>query len=209
MSRGEQAETQRRWNSNLHALERLLDTTVPPGARHGLDVGCGEGETSRRLRSRVPSVLGLDRDEASIEEARRLGGDISYVLGDLEQVDLPDNRFDVVTAVAVLHHMDQRTALCHLARLVAPGGVLLVVGLARSRAVTDYAYDIRDAIAIRRHTWTKDVWHTPAPMVWPPPLSWRGARRAALDALPTASFWRVPYFRYGLTWVKPRDVPWS
>lgn len=163
MSQGEPVETKRRWNSSLHALGRLLDASVPPQARHGLDVGCGEGETARRLRTRVPSVVGLDRDEASIEEARHLGGDISYLLGELEHVDLPENGFDVVTAVAVLHQMDQQTALCRLASLVAPGGVLLVVGLARSRTVRDYAYDVRDAIAIRRHTLTNDVWHTSAP----------------------------------------------
>jgi len=205
VSHVEPGETQRRWNSNLHAYETLLDDAVPPDAQRGLDVGCGEGETARRLRTRVASVVGLDRDEACIAEARRLGGDISYILGELEHVDLPENGFDVVTAVAVLHQMDQEAALYHLARLVAPGGVLVVVGLAKSRTVTDYAYDIRDAIAVRRHTLMKEVWHTPAPTVWPPPLSWGGTRRAALGVLPTASFRRVPYFRYGLTWVKPQS----
>jgi 2-polyprenyl-3-methyl-5-hydroxy-6-metoxy-1,4-benzoquinol methylase len=204
VSHVEPVDAQRRWNSNLHAFETLVEA-VPLDAQRGLDVGCGEGETARRLRTRVASVVGLDRDEACIAEARHHGGDISYIVGELEHVDLPENGFDVVTAVAVLHHMDQQAALCRLARLVAPGGVLLVVGLAKSRTVTDYAYDIRDAIAVRRHTLTKAVWHTPAPIVWPPPLSWADTRRASLGVLPTASFRRIPYFRYRLTWVKPQN----
>ena len=202
VSHVEPGKTQRRWNNNLHAFDMLLDEAVPPDAQRGLDVGCGEGETARRLRNRVASVVGLDRDEASIAEARRLGGDITYVLGDLEHVDLPENGFDVVTAVAMLHHVDQHAALRHMARLVAPGGVLLVVGLAKSRTVSDYACDLRDAITVRRHSFRKEIWHTTAPMTWPPPLSWDGARQAALDVLPTATFRRVPYFRYCLTWVK-------
>ena len=66
--------TAERWNSNLHAFEGLL-RTVPTGAMRGLDVGCGEGETSRRLRKRVPSVMGLDTDASSIEQARPAGDD--------------------------------------------------------------------------------------------------------------------------------------
>jgi len=57
-----------RWNSNLHGFERLLGS-VPYDAARGLDVGCGEGETARRLRRRVPEVIGLDVDAASIEAA--------------------------------------------------------------------------------------------------------------------------------------------
>ena len=180
--------------------------SIPNGARRGLDVGCGEGETTRRLRMRVPSVVGLDRDLPSVELARSYDDDIDYVHGDFGGVDLPDGAFDVVTAVAVLHHLDQRTGLAKLAALVRPGGVLLVVGMARSRAVGDFARDAVDAVAVRRHTFTKDVWETPAPKLWPPPLTYGDTRAASLSVLPTGQFRRVGYFRYGLTWVRPPDA---
>ena len=99
--------TAERWNSNLHAFEGLLEI-VPTGALRGLDVGCGEGETSRRLRKRVPSVVGLDTDASSIEQARQAGDDIDYVVGDLFGGEIEEDSFDVVTAVAVLHHVDHR-----------------------------------------------------------------------------------------------------
>lgn len=194
-----------RWNSNLHAFDILL-RSVPEGARRGLDVGCGEGETARRLRTRVESVVGIDPDQASIAEAQAHDDDIEYHLGGLGEVHLEEASFDIVTSVAMLHHVDQVSALTQLARLVRPGGTLLVVGLARSRSPRDLARDARDAVAIRRHTMTKGVWETPAPKLWPPPLTYADTRAASLAVLPDARYERLPYFRYGLTWCAP--VTW-
>lgn len=191
-----------RWNSNLHCLEQLMGS-ISPTARRGLDVGCGEGETTRRLRTRVPSMTGLDIDLPSIEVARSYGDDIDYVHGDVTSIDLPDESFDVVAAVATLHHLDHAAGLTRLADLVRPGGVLIVVGLARSRSPIDFTRDARDAAAIRRHTFTKDVWETPAPKIWPPPLTYSEARAASVSVLPSARFERIGYFRYGLTWTRP------
>ena len=190
-----------RWNSNLHAFEMLLKH-VPDGAHRGLDVGCGEGETARRLRRRVPDVVGLDPDAPSIEEARSWDDDVAYVVGDLGSAGLPDASFDVVSAVAMLHHVDQREGLGQLARLVRPGGVLLVVGLARSRSLRDFTRDGFDAVAMRRYSLRRGVWQTPSPKVWPPPLTYGESRKVSLDALPGAQFGRIPYFRYGLTWAR-------
>ena len=61
------------------------------------------------------------------------------------------------------------------------------------------------SIAIRRHTFTRPVWHTPAPKLWPPSISYGEARTVALDVLPGARFERLPYLRYGLTWTRPDD----
>lgn len=191
-----------RWNSNTHAFERLLER-VPAGARRGLDVGCGEGEMARRLRRRVDHVTAIDPDEPSIAAARSFGDDIDYVLTDLGSAALDPGSFDVVSAVAVLHHLDHRAGLLRLASLVAPGGVLLVVGLAKSRTLPEYARDAVDAIAIRRYTFTRRVWETPAPKVWPPPVSYVEAQRLSEEALPGVEYRRVPFFRYTLAWVNP------
>jgi SAM-dependent methyltransferase len=158
------------------------------------------------LRRRVASVVAIDPDEPSIAEARSYGDDIDYLIGELERVELPRASFDAVTAVAMLHHVDHRAGLRLLSDLVAPGGVLLIVGLARSQSLGDYARDARDTVACRRHTLTKGVWQTPAPKIWPPPLSYAGARAASLEVLPNADVRRVPYFRYALKWVRCDDT---
>ena len=83
--------------------------------------------------------------------------------------------------------------------------MLLVVGLARSRSPSDFARDVFDTIAVRRHTLTHDVWETPSPKVWPPPLTCAETRYVSLDVLPDARFRRLPYFRYGLAWRRPEE----
>lgn len=191
-----------RWNANLHAFDALLDR-VPSRAVRGLDVGCGEGETTRRLRGRVRAVVGVDPHEPSVLEARSHRDDIEYVVGDIRTADLPTGAFDVVTAVAMLHHVDHREGLQRLAEFVAPGGVLLVVGLSFARRARDYARDVWDAVAIRRHTLTKRQWHTTAPIIWPPPLSYDEVRTLSAEVLPACEVNRVAYFRYSLVWVRP------
>lgn len=83
---------------------------------------------------------------------------------------------------------------------------LLVVGMARSRSVGDFARDALETVAVRRHTLTKGVWETPAPKLWPPPLTYADTRAASLSVLPDCDFRRVGYFRYGLTWFRPHDA---
>lgn len=190
-----------RWNANLHAFDIAL-RRVPSGAVRGLDVGCGEGETTRRLRQRVGSVVGLDPHEPSVLEARSYRDDIDYVVGDLQSVDLPTAAFDVVTAVAMLHHVDHAQGLRRLAEFVAPGGMLVVVGLSYARQPRDYARDLWDAIAIRPHVLLRRQWHTSAPIVWPPPASYDQVRAISAEVLPSCQVKRVPFFRYSLVWTR-------
>jgi SAM-dependent methyltransferase len=191
-----------RWNCNIHAFEGVL-SAIPEGAGRGLDVGCGEGETARMLRRHVREVAAIDPHEPSIAEARSYGDDIRYEVAGLLTTSFEPASFDVVTAVAMLHHVDQRDGLRRLAGLVAPGGVLLVVSHATSKSPGEYARDCWDAIAVRRYTFTRTTWETPSPKVWPPPHSYAETKRASLDVLPDAQFRRVPYVRYALTWQRP------
>ena len=185
-----------RRNANLDVLRSLLRSELPDGAATGIDVGCGEGETARVLRAHgVRSVTGIDPHAPSIDEARSLGGEgIDYVRADLSDAAIAPA--DVVTAVAMLHHVDMDEGLRRLASLVAPGGTLLVVGLARSTYPADLPYDLAGVVATKLHR----QWHTTAPIVWPPPVTYRDARRIAEDVLPGVRYRRDPRFRYTLAW---------
>lgn len=188
-----------RRNANLDVFRALLARELPskPVAT-GIDLGCGEGETSRILHAHgVGRVVGVDAHEPSIDDARLINGDgITYLHADALQVDLP--QADVVTSVAMLHHVDMVQALRAMASLVAPGGLLLVVGLARSTYPRDLLYDAAGSVAVRLHR----QWHTTAPIVWPPPVTYADARRIAEDVLPGVHYRREIRFRYTLAWRK-------
>ena len=186
---------------------------VPAGCQRALHVGCGQGALTRRLRSVVPQVSGIDRDARSIELARGHpgAGDIGYLLGDFRAAPLQPGSFDLVTSVAAVHHMDAAAALRRMAGLLRPGGVLAVVGLARDtwpaallplapafagaqlhRALS--GWQLRGAGSRPGYT---------SPIVWPPPLTYPQLRRLARQVLPGVRYRHHLYWRYSLVWTRP------
>ena len=112
---------------------QLLDQAIPPGARI-LEMGCGTGQMSLFLAGADRLVIGADLTRASLElaEAARRRYQIDGVLfveTDLRRPGLRARAFDVVISNGVLHHTpDPRASFAALARLVRPGGIV-VVGL--------------------------------------------------------------------------------
>ena len=57
-----------------------------------------------------------------------------------------DGEADLITMVAVLHHLDLEDTLARIPGLLAPGGRLLVVGLARVSSLPDLAAGLISAV---------------------------------------------------------------
>ena len=87
----------RPWNHNVQ-YHPLIRDAVRTGAQRGLDVGCGVGVLARELRERIPVVIGIDPDPASINAARDAGGGVDYVLGDFLTEPFEPSSFDVIAA---------------------------------------------------------------------------------------------------------------
>jgi len=191
-----------RWNHNLHYHPLILGA-VPQGCRRSLDVGCGEGMLARELRQVVPYVTGIDRDAASIELARRQDEDIEFILGDFLTHPFEAASFDLIASIAVLHHMDATVALERMRHLLAPGGTLAIVGLARNRYPADLPFAVAGAVGHRIHRLSKPCWEDSAPRLWPPPDSFAQTRRLARRLLPGVRYRRLLLFRYSLVWTKP------
>ena len=132
-----------------------------------------------------------------------MAGGVEYVQGDFLTHPFDPGSFDMITAVASLHHMDEQLALSRMAWLLRPGGLLAVVGLARTRSAHDFAVDLAGALATRVHRRSKQCWETPAPKIWPPPHSYGQLRRASAAVLPGRQFRRRAMWRYILTWTRP------
>ncbi|OYD61306.1 methyltransferase family protein [Rhodococcus sp. OK302] len=202
------AEKQSRWNHNIHYHRLILDA-VPGHACTALDVGTGNGLLAVDLRQKVPAVTGIDREETVLESARQEHDDIDWVLGDVMEYPFTGT-FDVVASVATLHHMlDLHATLRRLAELTSPGGVLVIVGLARPTRPADFALDLVGVVQHRWLSWRRNYWEHSAPTVWPPPHSYAEVRRCAAAQLPGMYWRKLPMFRYALTWHKPGTLATS
>ncbi len=96
-----------------------------------LDVGCGEGRFCRLLEQRGILVTGLDPTQRLIDEAIRLNPDGDYRKGIAERLPFTDATFDlVISYLSLIDIEDYRTAIKEMARVLAPGGTLLIANLA-------------------------------------------------------------------------------
>jgi ArsR family transcriptional regulator len=97
------------------------------------DLGCGTGQTAQSLAPFVRRVLAVDESAAMLAAARaRLTGldNVEVRPGQLEQLPLDDDSLDAALLVMVLHHLtDPASALREAARVLRPGGKLLIVDI--------------------------------------------------------------------------------
>lgn len=193
-----------RWNHNIH-LHRVVLDAVPAGAVRALDVGCGEGMLTRELRGVVPEVVGLDLDRPSLDLARSHPHEdgTGYVLGDVLAHPFEPASFDLVASIATLHHLDAVAGLEAMRDLLRPGGVLVVVGLARSRLPRDLPWELAGAVSTRWLKLRRTYWEHSAPVVWPPPEDYDGMRAIAERVLPGVRFRRHVLWRWWLVWTQP------
>ena len=95
-----------------------------------LDLGTGTGTIARGLALRGCHVTGLDSEQHLLTEAARLDREaatgVTYVEGKAEDTGLPARRFDVVTAGQCWHWFDRPKTVVEVARVLAPGGCLVV-----------------------------------------------------------------------------------
>jgi ubiquinone/menaquinone biosynthesis C-methylase UbiE/DNA-binding transcriptional ArsR family regulator len=100
-----------------------------------VDLGAGEGILSQLLARRARTVTCIDSSKAMVEVGTRLAQEngfdnLSYRLGDIESVPLPDASQDLALLSQALHHAEKPArALTEAARVLRPGGRLAVIDL--------------------------------------------------------------------------------
>ena len=103
------------------------------GAQRILDVGSGAGQIAKHLlkySDPEASITCCDLSPQMLRRARaRLHSDVpSHVSADLAHLPFADGSFDCVTCGYVLEHLpDARTGLAELARVMVPGGRMLLL----------------------------------------------------------------------------------
>ncbi|RDG38270.1 SAM-dependent methyltransferase [Streptomyces corynorhini] len=120
------------------AMDRLTDVFTEwlrvDGTSHVLDLGCGVGGPGLRLVSHTGArVTGISVSEEQIKTANRLAAEAGladravFQHGDAMRLPFADDSFDAVMALESLCHMpDRQQVLTDVARVLAPGGRLVL-----------------------------------------------------------------------------------
>ena len=114
------------WFAGRRALVAFLLRRFAAGRGVALDLGCGTGGALDALGPGRGAVLGLDLRPEGLAETRRRRPDAWLMQADAVQLPLADASVDVVTALDVLEHLDDATALAEVRRVLRPGGVLVL-----------------------------------------------------------------------------------
>jgi 2-polyprenyl-3-methyl-5-hydroxy-6-metoxy-1,4-benzoquinol methylase len=195
------------WDHNTH-YHRYLLRQIPSRANRSLDIGCGLGLFARKLAERSTLVDALDVNEAVLAEAANLNfaANIAYINGNFLATDLPKAAYDVIVAIASLHHMDMAAALQKIRLLLHPSGKLIILGLYRGKTSIDFAYS---TISIPLNFACKQ-WHRTSTMrptqiapTRPAQLSLNQIQKISNTVIPGCRLRRHLFWRYSLIWQKP------
>lgn len=80
--------------------------SIAPDCGRLLEIGCGEGYQTERMRDVSHEIVGVEVSAQAVERARRRCPDVRFHVGRAEDVAdlIGDARFDVVTAFEVLYY---------------------------------------------------------------------------------------------------------
>jgi SAM-dependent methyltransferase len=108
----------------------MIDRIKQKPYRNALDVGCGEGRFCRILTQIGINTVGIDPTSALLQQARQHHPEGDYRSGRAETLDFPDQSFDlVVSYLTMIDIPDIRQAITEMARVLQPGGTLLIANL--------------------------------------------------------------------------------
>jgi len=128
---------------------KITARRIPPEAGMVLDVATGTGDMAMTIARKRPAalVVGVDFVPEMMAVGREktsragLGSRIEYTAGDAMQLQFENNRFDAVTAAFGLRNMPDRIeALKEMARVVRPGGRVLILEMTLPRNMKLYRF---------------------------------------------------------------------
>ncbi|HEX3426130.1 MAG TPA: class I SAM-dependent methyltransferase [Acidimicrobiales bacterium] len=122
----------RRWihTRRRETIEALLRRVAGGGVERSMEIGPGSGLYLPLLASLSEEVYVSDIDPSFLERAREIlaGNDRAhFVVDDITKSSLPTATFDLILCTEVLEHIPEwRAALASMARLLRPGGTLVL-----------------------------------------------------------------------------------
>jgi SAM-dependent methyltransferase len=207
------------WSHNEYFHGWIL-RRLPVRRRSAVDIGCGAGVLTGKLAGQFARVTGIDADAGMAAAATaRLADDARVTVRQCRFEDFAatagEGQTDLITMVAVLHHLDLEDTLARIPALLAPGGRLLVVGLAKVDSLSDLVVDLMSAavnpvMGLIRHPRPArpdaSAAGQPVMPVRDPAATLAQITAAARARLPGVTVRRRLFFRYTLRWDKPASA---
>ncbi len=137
------------WVTDERRMRRLVSAAHLKGTERVLDVATGPGYIAEALAKESREVVGLDLTEAMLAIARQRTAqrgvkNISFRIGDAQNVPFEQEQFDVVVCRLALHHVQQPARVVEeMARVCRRGGTVLVEDIYASEHSSRAAYQDR------------------------------------------------------------------
>jgi ubiquinone/menaquinone biosynthesis C-methylase UbiE len=89
-----------------------------------LEIGCGDGEFTKRLKNIGATVVATDITPAVIKRGKQnlTYKGLKYKVDNCEKLSFKDNSFSIVCGVSILHHVNLKKTLSEAHRVLKPGG---------------------------------------------------------------------------------------
>lgn len=109
------------------AQDLALDELRTANARRVLDVGCGTGIFSARVRDELGAeVVGCDLSAGMLAQASARSDLVPWLRGDSTRLPLAEHCVDAVVCTEAFHFFDQPAALAEFERVLVSDGLLLI-----------------------------------------------------------------------------------
>lgn len=119
--------------SHSASLDKLISIASASKKDDVLDVACGSGIVSCEFAKHVSHVTGVDMTQAMLDEAKKTQTkqnlkNVTWEIGDVENLPYQDNRFSIVISRFGFHHfLNPSKVLSEMKRVCKPDGIIIVV----------------------------------------------------------------------------------
>lgn len=109
-------------------FDKLYEIGIGTEGSQWLDLGTGTGVVPRGMAKYGADIIATDISESQIAEAKELSNgmdNIKYIVSSAENINYPDNSFDVITAFQCFWYFNPKVIVPKIQSMLKPDGIFL------------------------------------------------------------------------------------